>query len=338
MARVLVGLHELGATSEQLAASYQNMLAETQSMHGLPIRSINEQNWDQYLGKSSYYEEYLVFFDQQLALLGLSKTLETYYYSIPYSIGSQLQPMVHLCFGIDQNMPEIITQALAYHASTYLDVSTLLEDSHVNLKESKGLHQMNSILFDLIGSDARFDGKIEGCVPFDSAVKILLESKADLIKTYLHLWNQTPMSIQQRIDALLMTAVQLIKHSTRQDTMDWFLSGGQLADATMAIHNMIHPEHIETWLNLQFISTVCTYIVQGRPKPSLIPASLSWKSCLTAVLQSADPKTVLAFVSILKVRLYYPHTLSESSYLEITNILAQFTLHGTWVKSGLGWI
>ncbi|KAI8997821.1 hypothetical protein BDB01DRAFT_58726 [Pilobolus umbonatus] len=343
IARLLVGLHELGATPDQLSIAYNNVLVDTESIHNLDhCTRINKINWDQFLGQSSYYEDYLVFFDQQLAALGLTETLNTYFYSIPNSIGSQLQPLVHLSFGIEQDLPEIITQALAYHAITYIDASAILdyEDNRRVISESKrDLNLMNSILFDLIGADPRFEGKVEGYITFQFAVKLLIESKSDLIKTYLMLWNQSSLTLNQRLDALILTAVQLMKSSSRRNRsndsleLDWFLGGSQLVDSALAMKKMIPHKHMEHWVNLQFISTVCTYIVQGRPKQSSpIQPSFSWKQCISEVVQSGDTKAILSLISLLKLNA------SDPALLEVGNMLAQFTMNGTWVKTGLGWI
>lgn len=280
-----------------------------------------------------------------MSALGLEEALDRYFYSLEPSIGSQMQPLVQLSFGIEHNLPEIITQALAYYASSYLDASAILEycQPYSGENQANNIQFVNSILFDLIHADQRFDGKIEGNNTFQSAVKLLLKSKSDLIKTYMAVWSGYSQSPQQKLDALLCTATTLAKVASKQNAthveLDWFLAGGQLIDSALAIQKVIRPDQLENWVNVQFLSTLCTFVVQGRPMHALSPplATKDWESCTSTIVQNAfdNPKLILALDSVLNARCQHPAL--EPLCLEIANRLALFSSDGTWVKSGLGW-
>ncbi|KAI8885882.1 hypothetical protein K501DRAFT_214813 [Backusella circina FSU 941] len=349
--RLLVSLHELQATSEQLTSAYQEALRDLQPIRGSESGRVNQDNWQDFLGVTEFYKDYLLFYDDELSRLGLEKTLETYFYPIQTSIGSQLQPIVHLAFGIENGLSEVITQALAYYSSSFIDASSIV-DLPTSENNNNVFSTMNTaadtLIFDMIGSDQRFDGKIEGNNTFHSAVKLLLKSKFDLLKTYMIEWSKLSMTPTQRLDALLLTAAKLIKYASREDgthhtDLDWFLAGGQLIESALAIKKLIRPEHLEHWCNLQFLSTLCTFIVQGRPittaatatSAHTIMAPLTWEKCIALILESSDPKAILAIVSLLKA--YRVNPSLEPLYLENATILAQFVQDGTWVKAGLGW-
>ncbi|GAA5797321.1 hypothetical protein HPULCUR_002702 [Helicostylum pulchrum] len=295
----------------------------------------------------------LLFFDNQLSCLGQQETLNKYFYSIPNSIGSQLQPLVQLSFGIEHNLPQIITQALAYYATSYLDVSNIMDycQDHYSAT-TKGVQSQqsniaNTILFDFIASDQRFDGKIEGNNTFHSSVKLLIKSKYDLIKTYMTTWCalSSNLSLEQRLDSLLDTAVTLTHKSSRQQgnsiELDWFMAGGQLIDSVFAIKKLIRSitnnDDAAHCINLLFLSILSTFVVQGRPTHSIhTEPKMNWESCISTVIQSAQPKSILALVSILKVTQHVDN--EPLLYLELANTLAQFVLlDGTWVKGGLRW-
>jgi hypothetical protein len=277
--------------------------------------------------------------------LGLDETLDRYFYSLEPSIGSQMQPLVQLSFGIEHDLPEIISQALAYYASSYLDASSILEycQPYSGENQLNNIQFVNTILFDLIHADQRFDGKIEGNNTFQSAVKLLLKSKSELIKTYMAVWSSYSQSPQQKLDALLYTAATLTKAASRQQAshveLDWFLAGGQLIDSALAIQKIIRPDQLENWVNLQFLSTLCTFVVQGRPMnvSSNTLTTKSWESCISNIVQNAsdNPKLILALDSVLNARFH--NTQLELLCLDIVNTLALFSNDGTWVKSGLGW-
>lgn len=274
-----------------------------------------------------------------------------YFYSIPFSIGSQLQPLVHLAFGIKHDLPEIITQALAYYASSYIDVSNILsycQDYTANnqIIVAPNDRLADTMLFNLVQADQRFDGKIEGNNTFQSAVKLLLKSKSDLIKTYMLTWSSSVQNPKQRLNALIQTATTLSKMASRQqhDTahvdLDWFLAGGQLMDAALAIQSLImNDDQLENWVNLLFLTMLCTFVVQGRPAVMIHSECVNkrgWDACISQVVQTSfdDPKLILALSSILRARHYGD---LGPTCLEIANTLASFAEDGTWIKAGLGW-
>jgi hypothetical protein len=296
------------------------------------------------------YGDYLVFFDQQFEILGQEQLLQKYFYSISTSIGSQLQPLVQLAFGIEHNLPFIITQALAYYATSYLDISQILEyckytPSTTTSTAAVDNKIVDKLLFDLIRSDQRFDGKIEGNNTFQSSVKLLLKSKSDLIKTYMTAWSNATVgfTLNQRVDALTHTATTLTHISSSRQQMDRFLAGGQFIDAGFAIKKLVRSDSDANLVNLLFLSMLCTFVVQGRPpllrssSQQTDAAEMDWNTCISTVVQSSDPKSILALTSILKVNQEYND--NPLLYLQIANTLAQFVFNdGTWIKGGIGWL
>lgn len=305
--------------------------------------------------KYRYYKDYLLFFDIQLQTIGVEETLNKYFYSIEHSIGSQLQPIVQLAFGIENDLPEIISQALAYYASTYLDVSNLLEDcqkgSAYNITSTTSQqcdHELvNKILFDLVHADQRFGGKIEGEYnTLQSSIKLLLKSQPELLKTYMMMWSMNSYCATDKLDMLIYTAMTLVKVSSRQSAdngpveLDWFLAGGQLLESALAIKYMMrstdHYQHLETWVNIQFLSTLCTFVVQGRPMNKTKTNNVNTN--IQDILSHAadDAKLVLTISSITKVKELYPQY--GSLCLDVLQLLSQFSVNGTWIKTGLGWL
>ncbi|KAI7905797.1 uncharacterized protein BX663DRAFT_500936 [Cokeromyces recurvatus] len=357
LVRILVELHKLGATQEQLSFAYQRALLNVEhSLYRQQNKNvvIHQDNWQEFLGLSSYYGDYLIFFDRQLSLLGLEETLNTYFYSIQTSIGSQLQPLVQLAFGIENDLPEIITQALAYHASSYLDVSFILLDTDP-ISSSSSLFRCNDkqerfgdhILFDFISVDPRFDGKIQGNDTFQSTLRLLLKSKTDLIKSYMKEWINQSMTVEERLEALVYSTFSLFKASSSLTSyqLDWFLAGDHLISSILAIKQIIPEKYLENWLHLQFLTMLCTFIAQGRPTFIMNNncCCCCWNTCISNVIQNSldDPKLILTLASIIKLRQQFSSSFQfvEHSCLEIVNILNLFsTQNGTWIKNGLGWL
>lgn len=310
------------------------------------------------LSSCRYYGNYLGFFDQQLEIHGLEGVVEQYLYNsvLLYSVGSQLQPLVHLAFGIEQRLPLVVTQGLAYLASTFLDVSeftSIHNDDNNNDDTNATFWNDEQLLFDLVGADYRFGGKIDGSNTFHSAVKVLLKSKSDLLKTYIFEWikRNKHQTLQQRLDELVAMSVRLITYSSHQQhvgsiELDWFLGGGQLLSSALAIQTLINhaPSHVHIMMplvNLQFLATLCTYIVQGRPRDMSVSAAVSsstsftWEQCVAIIVESADPKAILTLQALKKAQDQHPA--DTHLYLQTANFLAHFAQNGTWVKGGIGW-
>ncbi|ORZ03317.1 hypothetical protein BCR43DRAFT_560041 [Syncephalastrum racemosum] len=340
--RVLVALHELGAPETHLARIYGHLYPEQPPL--LPRRrsmvNITPETWQDYLGCREYYEDYLYFFDNRVRELGLDETLERYFYTtvLTESMGSQLQPLVHLVFGIQQALPQVVTQALAYLASTFLSVSDLM--THEELPH--GTIGAERLLFDLVEVDQRFNGKIEGGHTFHSAAKVLTNSKGDLLQTYLEAWNGD-------WEELITVAVDLLVIGSRTDSnnveLDWFLSGGQLLESALAIRALtaLRPALSSRLMQLQFLATLISYVIQGRPRhhhrgvDSAKDAGdtnlRDWSACIAHIISSGDPKPILAISALSRVRDQRPE-----KALQAANRLADFCAReGTWIKGGIGW-
>ncbi|KAG0164904.1 hypothetical protein DFQ28_003536 [Apophysomyces sp. BC1034] len=335
LARVLLSLHDFDADQNQLTQVYHHIHPDLEPLQR-PNHIIHQENWQEFLGNHSSYGDYLVFFDQEIQQNGIQATVDRYFYrwQLYTSIGSQLQPLVHLAFGLEQQLPEIVSQGLAYLACSYLDVSELL------LGPPKG-HSTNTtsqILFDLINADQRFDGRMDGSNTFCSAAKLLLKSKPDLLRTYMAEW--VPPDEDDPLTDLIQTARRLIHVSARhtrdgQIHLDWFLGGGQLLASALAIRTLATPDSRDTLLRLQYLATICTYVIQGRPKPepnsTLGNQQLSMAGCIQAVVASGDPKAILIIQSLVKLPL-------TSASLDTANFIVAFLEKGgIWVKPGTGW-
>ncbi|KAI7870057.1 hypothetical protein BDF14DRAFT_229887 [Spinellus fusiger] len=354
LARVLVGLHEMGASQERLRDAYLTVCSGLERLSSCSTSRIEPDTWQDFLGNKNYYRDYLFFFDQYISHYGLESTLHTYLYSshLYNSIGSQLQPLVHIVFGLEQNLPKVVAQGLAYLASTYWDPSNILSCS---VPQTAPLNP-HLLLADLVKSDQRFDGKIESST-FGGAIKLLLKSKSALLQTYMAEWSRQTGTWEDRLKALIELAVEFIPNSARPTThtmeLDWFLAGGQLLSSALAIQSLAslfstkassqtekeqQGKVLEHLVQLQFLLSLCTFVVQGRPwhpHSSTVTDVFSWKECMDRVVASDDTKAILALNSLIKAR---TQTKSQEMHLHAANLLvACVEQQGTWIKGGTGW-
>ncbi|KAI9495607.1 hypothetical protein BDB00DRAFT_927243 [Zychaea mexicana] len=366
LARVLVALHELGANQAQLINGYYKVYPDLVPLLQTSIeqRVLTDDSWLEHLGDPKYYRPYLTFFQRKIEEYGMDQVVQQYFFDSPLSssIGSQLQPIVHMAFGLEYDMPDVVTQGLAYLATTFVDVASLLnvddeeeEEDHSSNERQRRLSTTTtttmdheSLLFDMIAADPRFGGRMDGTNTFHSALKVLIKSQQSLLGMYMR-QNAT----QVRLQDLVTLAARLIPCTKQAHRLDWFLGGGQLLASALAIQYLM--ERFEKQYNnkklvrLQFLATLCTFIVQGRPTRP--PTShydaryvhseqqqqqqLSWDSCGSTVVASGDPKSVLILQSLVKARRLYGNGEEEGCYLDIANFIAGFVQRadGAWCKT-----
>ena len=252
-----------------------------------------------------------------------------------------------MTFGIEYDMPDVVTQGLAYLATTFVNVESLLGDSdttHENSTTSMMEHE--NILFDMVAADPRFAGRMDGTNTFHSALKVLIKSQHSLLKTYM---NMLPSSSSERaLQKSVVLAAKLIPCTEQSHRLDWFLGGGQLLASALAIqylferYNKINSNNdFQKLVRLQFLTTLCTYIVQGRPPRSptthdnLLQQQGCWNTCAATIMESGDSKSVLIMQSLVKARRLSEDNEEEESYLNIANFITGFVQAegGAWCKT-----
>ncbi|KAI8368124.1 uncharacterized protein BYT42DRAFT_624606 [Radiomyces spectabilis] len=298
---------------------------------------IHRDNWQDYLGQSKQYRSYLLFFENEAGRVGLNAVLEEYFYHqrLQQSIGGQLQPLVHTVFGIQRGFPELVIQGLAHLASSYIDVSDWLDDRLSPLQAYKDDHLPN-ILFDLVQADPRFSGRIDGYDTFDEALKILLKSKKELLQIYVAEAAKHPYDIRD----LCSLALCLMQPSSHQ-TLDYHLNDGQLVESCLAIQTLKEYQgDVNQLLQLQFLVTLCIYLLQERPTPPPPPSPscdvadssiLPWDVCIDNILSSRDANAILALRSVTKAQDLLDNSWNKTS--SIATGLARFVdEQGVWIK------
>ena len=273
------------------------------------------------------YRQYLSFFQHKVEQHGVEKVVQQYFCSSPLltSIGSQLQPIVHMAFGLEYDMPEVVVQGLAYLATSFVNVESLLE-------EGDAYSDNSSILFDMVAADPRFAGRMDGTNTFHSAVKVLIKSQQSLLGMYMRM-------VKSRLQDLVILAAELIPCTQQAHRLDWFLGGGQLLASALAIHFLVQQPYVDEvaakkLVQLQFLATMSTFVVQGRPSrpPNHQKLCNNWDSCAAAIVASADPKSILIMQSLSKAQQYFGD--EEDRFLEIANFIAGFVqADGAWCKT-----
>ncbi|CAK5266714.1 unnamed protein product [Mycena citricolor] len=133
----LVAACDMGATPKQLEEIYEKEARGERPIGdtGVPV---DEMRWQARLGDRNAYGAYLVFFSDQIAKKGVTKTLEDWLMAAPANFngtsmfsrffGGALHPLLHVGFGVELGLDSLVAQGLAMCATTEGDFVSVLGD------------------------------------------------------------------------------------------------------------------------------------------------------------------------------------------------------------------
>lgn len=268
-----------------------------------------------------YYRPYLAFFTEQIQDLGIEAAIDHFLFDVDSplstSFGSQLQSLVHISFGLEYGMQDIVAQGLAYLASSHTDIQDLVQE-HDN---SHGVHEPEDILFDMVAADPRFDGRMETADTIPAAIKILLKSQASLLATYV---NTASLRSPEQLVHLAAKILSMMQHCR---------SGASLLASALAIQALASTgRNVNQLLRIQWLATLCTYIAENRPMQPSNTSSFDitsqpnhessdlclWQQLIDRVVSTGDPIHILSIQSLVKAATLYGDT---QHYLDAANTL-----------------
>jgi Questin oxidase-like len=277
------------------------------------------------------YRGFVQFFDRELTTRGVEGVFEVYFPSLlDGCLGSHSIAMAHIAFGLENSLPTMISEGMAHVCTTYLDTSDIL-----SVPSSNGM-KCDEVL-DMIHYDQRFDGRLS--LHFVNNVKLLLNSRRDLLRTYMNYMQTTRKSLkillnnenkmhriltlnktvktisdaQAEIQELIKLAILLLhtpantttysqsppRSPTNSDMITSFQSthsvmSGSLLSSAIAVNRIIpyvnSLELVQRMLSFQRLSTICTYIIQGRTpiQSRFAEPTKSLEECKYAILKSGN--------------------------------------------------
>lgn len=257
------------------------------------------------LSRLRAYPSYLVFFDGEVARLGIAEAVKTYFLDggLWLSIGSQMQPVVHLAFGIESQVDSIVSQGLAHVASSYLSSQAISESD-----SEDGAHENNisleKLLFDWAAYDGRFRGSMEDASTFDSAFRRVLRTQGALLQEYVQM--ASPLSVQD----LIRLAVQLMHTSGQHERSDSYLAGPQLLEAALAVHTLqiaLPTLPATSMLRNVLLTALLTFLVCGCPERHKALPPVRAVCSRQTVVQTGDPSTGLVYVALMRASKLVPN-------------------------------
>ena len=128
IAHHLLTIYGLGATEGELQKAYDANKSYQRSpypsKHSIVEDMSDRDKFAKYLGKERYYNDYKIFFQEELESQGLEKTLNEHVFAgdehadalLVRMYAGFLHPIIHLGFGVEFKQPAVIAEALAQAA------------------------------------------------------------------------------------------------------------------------------------------------------------------------------------------------------------------------------
>ncbi|KAI8334220.1 hypothetical protein BC941DRAFT_432395 [Chlamydoabsidia padenii] len=316
-------MFELEGNQEQAVHAYQQVVSSLHFLRPVSISvTINQDNWNKHLGNTSCYQSYLSFFDDEIKHYGTQLVLRKYLNTMPPSIHSQLQPLVHLAFGLEHDLPLMVSEGLAYLASTMDDASPWLVSTTTSSTHPRQ-SSFDYLLFDCIQSDPRFNGVMEGGRPVAAKVKLLLKNHGPLLQNYLLQW--LTLDDDLNMDELMAVVLRMMS----QNLVD--KPTHQLLASIVAIRSLTTiwtPHRLSQWIQVQGLLMMCTFIVQHRPNnntrmDTVLLHQEGWAQCIQSFMAAGPPPgLILAMRSLWKTQQWMmDDSSSSSSSLILANAL-----------------
>lgn len=147
LSMALIALYKLGASDEQLKKYYLHYSEELEPVQALTNTiQITDTNWMNFLGCAHYFPNYLIFFQKNIQLNGMSETLKKYLQLLIKGLSGQaFHCLIRLAYAVEIIDIEEIAVSLAYFSSHYFSLGDKKKLNPIFKHPKHILNKINSI-------------------------------------------------------------------------------------------------------------------------------------------------------------------------------------------------
>ncbi|KAB8303177.1 hypothetical protein EYC80_004624 [Monilinia laxa] len=215
IAHHLLTLYGLGASASiierqyKLNAEYQRPVILSKSQ--APVDMSTPDNFNNYLGNSKYYHDFLIFWQKEIESKGWKEVMKEHVFAgdakadeiLGRMFAGFLHPLIHLGFGIEFNQPAIIAEALAQASVHDNWVYKYLSD--VEKKAQPGDKTIPQLL-----DEIRADTKLSTAAKWEDGNKIrdgILARAPDEMAKYASQWTVGQGELEAKTAQMINSAV-----------------------------------------------------------------------------------------------------------------------------------
>ncbi|KAF7763737.1 hypothetical protein Agabi119p4_8274 [Agaricus bisporus var. burnettii] len=229
----ILALWHLGADADTIKASYAKTSSYQRPTFASPV-PITRDNWTDYLGDEKYYDGYLMFFTDELAVKGPSAILEDYVFSSAanYPEGDKkvqmlsrfmdgvLHPIIQCGQGYEFGIPGVIAEGLAQAAVHPGDSDLVIPASWWKVSKSKAHNSTSSplsILSRILG-DPEMNWKER--IGDELMYRAVLERHSSRILKHFNAWQYNKEDIPRVLEEIVwvVTLMYAVAGYPKKDT------------------------------------------------------------------------------------------------------------------------
>ncbi|KAI9492360.1 hypothetical protein BDB00DRAFT_929747 [Zychaea mexicana] len=274
-------------------ASYQRPMPPS-------VRTLTRENYHQELCNREAYTSYLNLFKEEIKSHGVVETVRYWMFKdkmVAQMLGGAYHPLIHLGYGLEFDLPDIVAEAFAMGACTEPYPEPVMEYLTDQLEEGPpDLVNGTKTIMDLLNAVYK-DPELEGVVKFTDELKsssVLQSPKAVAkLSEYASQWHIK--DIESAIQELLVGCILLFTTSgIRKEgiKLDFFLAHAVTsAHAVYTVLPYLTPIQAELLLRGHLTESLMYYLARGRPSLQL-DLLLDYKSPQAVVRAIALAQTV----------------------------------------------
>ncbi|KIX94732.1 uncharacterized protein Z520_09422 [Fonsecaea multimorphosa CBS 102226] len=267
---LLGSAYALGADAEQLTRTYKHDIETLVKIDESFIRGdkVTRENWREFLGNKEYTVAYVDFFDDEVRRNGgdWEKVVHEYLYSgaeplINGFCGGLGHPFIHLAYGYEFRIPEVVTQALSLGCTEYVVCHGLLD----NPPPIPSPYKTRSLaeVIRRVQKDPRFDGIVEfpGTVNFGT----VLQHRFEAFMEHWNAWEVTDpvQQFEQCCDLSVVLAISPTEYGPGK--YDFFYAHIMtVAHALRILFHEFPADRRVSILRQYAFFTILIYILQNR--------------------------------------------------------------------------
>ncbi|KIM99536.1 hypothetical protein OIDMADRAFT_42628 [Oidiodendron maius Zn] len=315
----LLTLYSLGAPASVIEKHYRRNAAYQRPQFPVEERTVtdmaNQEHFAKYLGKETYYHDYVTFFQREMEKKGWENVLNEYLFSgtkqaddlLARTFAGLLHPLIHLGFGIEFRQPAIIAEALA-EAAVHDS-----RDSNYLLEVEKVATEPSSKMMLQILNEIKEDKELMASVHLKDAMDLgHLNRAPELTIKHVKQWTVSPGELERKTAEMTSSALYYTvtaQHPPKQVRFDFYFMHAVNSSIFFTTFNA------QPWLSeaskirlLKFKGYMDLTIYASQGAPALLPDEItnyipakkdpsqtSWESVFKRLFVHADDGHAVKF-------------------------------------------
>ncbi|KXN75002.1 hypothetical protein CONCODRAFT_1790 [Conidiobolus coronatus NRRL 28638] len=340
---VLCLMYYCGASPDQLQKYHDQDISNFEKLPAPNLR-ITRENWRNHMRKSKNYRDYLDFFQHEISQLGALDTFQTYFpILIPTLAGAALHPLIHISYGIEFNLPQLLAEGLAYACCYNLSIENIIRDSPLTsefLTISNIFDQISSLYSPKVGEEFNIMSRVRSVIKkYGREISLLVSS-----------WELKPRdeNLREKLNELTTWSIKLFAESNHKNHFDFILVHQiEAIQSFRVLSPLLTIEDKTKLLRLNFATLLMLFLAQGSPKlnsasildykPDYLVDIRTWKDLLSEIIIEPDEHLIPLIRALYQFDKETGYKDTSYNFNVALKTFEAFKLGGGWSYRGIGY-